>query len=436
MVHGPAAESANVWYGPPPDRCDDRLVLGSPPHAGGRAPRQAARAARLTGSIIDSSTSLLARQRHDVVRFAMGSPAPEAIPTELLGPLAADELSRPSAYDYAATEGSPELIDEIAALLAAQGRRVERERILVTAGGMQGLDLACKLFVEPGSLVVAEGPTYTNGTATIASYEGDVLEVPVDAHGMDVDALVEAVSRGGRPPSAIYTVPTFQNPSGTTLSLPRRRRLMELAAEWSALVIEDDPYGLVRFTGEPLPTLAELADRPDRVVRVETFSKILAPGLRVGWVEADPRVVELMIHAKQAMDTCTNLPAQRLVAAFLRDGRLAAHLAHLRATYRERRDAMHAALAEHFAGEEVRWTNPEGGMFLWLTLPPAVRGDDLFTAALEDGVAVIPGEAFSVEGRFANALRLCFATNAPDRVREGVARLRRSVDRLYPGLPA
>ena len=396
--------------------------------------RYAARSARLSGSIIDSSTSILARHDHDIVRFAMGSPAPDAIPARELAAIAARELAAPAAFDYAATEGDPGLRAALLEMLAAHGRAVDPDRVLITAGGMQGLDLACKLFVEPDALVVVEGPTYTNGTATIASYEGRCLEVPVDDDGMRIDALIAAVEASGRVPSLIYTIPSFQNPSGTTLSRERRIRLMELAASWNAVVLEDDPYGLIRFSGEPLPTLVELADRPDRVVRVETFSKVLAPGLRVGWIEADPGVVQLMVNARQAMDTCTNLPAQRLVAEFLRGGHMESHLARLRRAYRERRDVMQDALAEAFGDERCAWTSPDGGMFLWLTLPEEVDAERLFPEALLDGVAFIPGAAFTVEGRFGNALRLCFATNGPDRIHEGVRRLRHTVDRLYPGL--
>jgi len=394
--------------------------------------RYAARSGRLSGSIIDSSTSILARYDHDIVRFAMGSPAADAIPAALLAELAAEELASPAAFDYAATEGDPGLREEVLRMLADHGREVAPERLLITAGGMQGLDLVCKLFVEPGELVVAEGPTYTNGTATIASYEGDVLEVPIDEDGMRIDALVEGVEAAGRAPALIYTIPNFQNPSGTTLSHERRVQLVALAQRWNAVLLEDDPYGLIRFAGAPLPSLAELAERPERVIRVETFSKILAPGLRVGWIEAAPRIVQLMVSAKQAMDTCTNLPAQRLVAAFLRGGHMERHLAGLKPAYRERRDVMDEALRAAFPADRYAWTFPSGGMFLWLTLPGQVDAQRLFREALADGVAFIPGAAFSVAGRFANALRLCFATNPPDRIREGVRRLRATIARVYP----
>ena len=396
------------------------------------SPPWAGRAASLTGSVIDSSTSLLQAQTHDIVRFAMGSPAAEAVPTDVLGPLAAEVFATgASALDYAASEGDPALRNALLAFLDGTQEATTPERLLITSGGMQGLDLACKLFVDPGDLVAVESPTYTNGTATVLSYGGTVLEVPVDADGMVVEALPELAERAGRTPKAIYVIPNFQNPSGTTLSLERRRLLLELAERWDAAIIDDDPYGLLRFAGEPVPSLRALAGEGPRVVSVRTFSKIIAPGLRVGWVDADPRTVTKMIAAKQAMDTCVNLPAQRLVGAFLAGGHLAPHLERLRPEYRRRKDAMCAALSAHL-GDAATWTDPDGGFFCWVTLdaPPGfVRGDPhvdtgkLFEVALAEGVAFIPGPPFSASGRFGNALRLCFASSTPERIDEGVRRL-------------
>ena len=227
----------------------------------------------------------------------------------------------------------------------------------------------------------------------------------------------------------IYTVPTFQNPSGATLSLPMRERLLELTREWGSVLIDDDPYGLLRFGGTEVPTLHALADGDPLVFSVRTFSKIIAPGLRVGWVDTDPSLQPLLINAKQAMDTCTNLPAQRLLTGFLTGGHLEEHLTTQRAEYRRRKEAMQAALAEHFDGV-ARWTDPQGGFFLWLTFEPAIDTEALFPVALAEGVAFIPGNAFSPGRHFPDALRMCFASTAPDRTREGLARLRRAVDRL------
>jgi len=389
----------------------------------------ATRATDLVGSVIDSSTSLLASQQHDIVRFAMGSPAPEAVPADTLRQIAQVELGRPDAYDYAATEGDPRLRDAVLGLLDDTPDRTSPERLLITAGGMQGLDLAFKLFVDPGDLVVVESPTYTNGSATALSYQAELLEVPVDDDGMQVDTLEEMVTRAGRTPKAIYAIPTFQNPSGASMSVQRRERLLELTREWGSVLIDDDPYGLLRFEGDDVPSLHALADGDPLVFSVRTFSKIVGPGLRVGWVDADPSLQQLLINAKQAMDTCTNLPLQRLVAGFLEGGHLQGHLDVQRAAYHERKRAMQDALTEHFAGL-ARWTDPEGGFFLWVTFETGVDTEALFETALAEGVAYIPGNAFSPSKRFPDALRLCFASSTPERIQEGVARLRRAVDSI------
>jgi 2-aminoadipate transaminase len=392
----------------------------------------AARAAGLVGSVIDSSTSLLHKQTHDIVRFAMGSPAAEAVPSEILAAIAAVELGRPDAYDYAATEGDPPLHAALLQALSGTSDETTADRLTITAGGMQGLDLFCKIFVDPGDLVVVESPTYTNGSATALSYGATLLEVPVDDDGMDVAALEKLIAAAGRTPKAIYTIPTFQNPSGVTLSLERRHRLLDLARDWGSMVIDDDPYGLLRFAGEPLPTLRELGAGEPLVFSVRTFSKIVAPGLRVGWVDTVPELQPLLINAKQAMDTCTNLPAQRLLAGFLTGGHLENHLVTQQAEYKRRKEAMHTALQEHF-GDIARWTDPEGGFFLWVTLDDGTDTNELFGTALAEGVAFIPGAAFSPSGRFTDALRLCFASTPPDRIHEGVARLRRAVNLLAKG---
>ena len=388
------------------------------------------RAENLTGSIIDSSTSLLASQTHDIVRFAMGSPADEAVPLDELRALADGRL-RHDSVTYGATEGEPELIDALVEFLSDTREPTSPERLTITSGGMQGLDLACKIFVDPGDLVIIESPTYTNGSATAASYGAELLEAPVDDNGLVVEALPDLVAKAGRTPKAIYVIPNFQNPSGTTLSLARRERLIELAHEWNAVIIDDDPYGLLRFEGEDIPGFPELAPGDPLLFSVRTFSKILAPGLRVGWVDTDPEVRQLVINAKQAMDTCTNVPAQHIVAEFIRRGGFSQHIDTIRAEYRQRKIAMLDSLARHL-GDRVRATDPEGGFFLWLTLKgddAATNTSELFEAALADGVAFIPGPALSPSGRFGDALRLCFASSPPDRIEEGVRRLTVALDR-------
>jgi 2-aminoadipate transaminase len=389
----------------------------------------ARRADLLVGSVIDSSTSLLAAQKHDIVRFAMGAPADEAVPMELFREIAAGRFDH-SSFTYGATEGEPELLRNLVDYLSGTSDPTSEERVTITAGGMQGLDLACKIFVDPGDLVIVESPTYTNGSATALSYGAELLEAPMDEHGLIVEALPELVERAGRTPKAIYVIPNFQNPSGTTLSLQRRELLLELAHRWNAVIIDDDPYGLLRFEGEDLPSLQALSPADPLLFSVRTFSKILAPGLRVGWVDTDPAVRRLVINAKQAMDTCTNVPNQHIVSEFIRRGGLTDHLAGLRGEYRRRKHAMQDSLRRHL-GDRITMTDPEGGFFLWVTL----QGKDartstrkLFETALAEGVAFIPGPALSASGKFDDALRLCFASTTPERTEEGVKRLARAMD--------
>ncbi|MCQ9165557.1 MULTISPECIES: PLP-dependent aminotransferase family protein [unclassified Arthrobacter] len=393
------------------------------------------RAADLVGSVIDSSTSLLAAQSHDIVRFAMGSPADEAVPLAEFRDIA-DTVIDHSSMTYGATEGEPVLLKALVGYLAGTSEPTSEERITITAGGMQGLDLACKIFINPGDLVIVESPTYTNGSATALSYGAELLEAPMDENGLIVEALPELVAATGRTPKAIYTIPNFQNPSGTTLSLPRRHQLLELAHRWNSVIIDDDPYGLLRFEGQDLPSLQALSPGDPLLFSVRTFSKILAPGLRVGWVDTDPALRQLVINAKQAMDTCANVPAQHIIAEFIRRGGLDGHLAGLRTEYKRRKDAMQESLRRHLGGR-VTTTDPEGGFFLWLTL----QGEDaristrrLFETALAEGVAFIPGPALSASGKFDDALRLCFATTTPERAEEGIVRLRRAVDRELAGM--
>lgn len=390
-------------------------------------PPFAARASGITGSVIDSSTSLLAAQEHEIVRFAMGSPAPEAIPTQALAEIADEVLAHPDAYDYGPTEGEQALR---AQLLQTSPRThaLGPEELLITSGGMQGLDLACKLFVDPGDRVAVEAPTYTNGTAVITGYGGELLEVDVDEDGLDVAALRELC--GTQPPKLIYVIPTFQNPSGVTLSQARRLELIELAERWGAVILEDDPYRDLRFDGEPLPGLRTLAAGSDAtVISVHTFSKVLAPGLRVGWVDADAAVIEAMTAAKQGLDTCASVPMQRIVAGFLERGLLPAHLDALRTRYRAGKRTLRAALADSFPGAAIDVTDPDGGFFLWVTFHEPIDTEALFDIALQEGVAYIPGRAFSASGRFTDSLRLTFATTSGERTCEGVRRLRVAVDR-------
>lgn len=392
----------------------------------------APRVAGITGSPIDRSIGLVQSAPRDLIAFSIGAPAAEALPQRALSEAAAAAFAHDpvGALSYGPTEGETPLRQVLLAWLEGSGEPVAAAELLVTAGGTQGLDLVCKLFVGAGDLVVAETPTYSNAIAIIGGYEGRVLRCPMDEEGLLVERLPHLV--GSDRPKLIYVNPTYQNPAGTTLSLARRHRLLELAEQWDAIVLEDDPYALLGFgTAPPPPSLWSLDRERRRVVSVRTFSKILAPGLRVGWVQAPAAILARMVAAKQGLDTCTGVLGQRLIASFLAGGQMEQHLVQLREEYRRRRDAMIAALRRHFGNlKGVSWTEPEGGFFLWLTLPPGTAVDRLFPLALEEGVAFIPGSAFRAPGEGGNELRLCFAHPAPAAIETGLARLKRAYDRL------
>lgn len=393
--------------------------------------RLAARAVNLTGSAVDSSVGLLQRYGGDVISFGMGAAGPDAIPGRALGELAAEILGDPenSTLNYGPTEGEASLRSVLLEALAASGQPASEDTLLITSGGMQGLDLVCKLFLDPGDVVVTESPTYPNALVSIASYEGRVVECPTDDHGIDVDAIPELVAQLDRAPSLIYVIPNHQNPTGVTLSDDRRGRLIELARRYNAVILEDDPYGQLAYDGATHPSLLQLDGGVGNVVSVNTFSKVIAPGLRVGWVLAHPEVTHRMIAARHGMDTCTNVLGQRLVAAFMANHDFDAHVSTLRQRYSTKLKAMLSGLERNFGKVSgARWTRPTGGFFVWLRLP-GVGADELLTVAMECGVFFIPGSAFTTTGGFSDCLRLNFTHPSETEIAEGLARLKSAYEK-------
>ena len=395
----------------------------------------ARRVAGMNGSFIDEIMSLLPQRggqgRGDVISFGAGSPGPDGLPGKAFRDMALPVLSEDEtpALNYGATEGDTELRDLLLNELANRDVTVAPDQLVITAGAMQGLDLVAKLFIDKGDLVAVESPAFTNALATFASYECDFASVSVDENGMIVDDLAEQCEVIGRRPKVIYVNPNFQNPKGVTLSLDRRHQLLSLAESYGALVLEDDPYGWLEYGGKLLPSLYMLSGSAPWVIGVHTFSKFICPGIRVGWCLGSPKIIRKMVDAKQGMDTCTNMLAQRLIAAFLRQGALENHLDYLRGVYREKRDAMCAALNESFGSVDgAASTYPEGGFFVWLTLPDWVDTEEMFESALDHGVAYIPGRAFALDARLRNQLRLSFSHPAPEAIKEGVLRLRKTYD--------
>jgi 2-aminoadipate transaminase len=301
---------------------------------------------------------------------------------------------------------------------------VAPDELLVTSGGQQVIDLVCKTLVDPGDVIVAEGPTYPGAVPTFSAYEADVVQIEMDADGMRIDLLEDALdrlARDGRTPKFVYTVPTFHNPAGVTMSLERRRRLVGLAAERELFVLEDNPYGLLRYTGDSLPPLYAL-DRGEYVIYLGTFSKILSPGLRLGWTAAPRPVLDKLNLGKQGADLCSSTFGQHFVVEYFAQRNWRDLLGRLRELYRRRRDTMLDALAEHLP-HETDWTRPEGGMFIWATLPDYIDTSDLLARALREHVAFVPGRAAYLDGRGGSSMRLNFAGVSEDDLREGIRRI-------------
>jgi 2-aminoadipate transaminase len=329
------------------------------------------------------------------------------------------------ALQYAPTEGLEVVKRCILDVMGAEGMHgIDVDEILVTTGGQQVIDLVCKTLIDPGDVIVAEAPTYPGAVPTFCAYQADVVQVEMDREGMRVDqmeATLDRLEEEGRRPKFIYTVPTFQNPAGVTMSLPRRERLVRIAQERELLVLEDNPYGLLRYEGEPVSTLRAL-DGGEFVIYLGTFSKILSPGIRLGWAVAPRPVLAKMNIGKQAADLCSSSMTQHFVAAYFDSGHWQEYVRSLAEIYRRRRDTMLDALAEHLP-PEAEWTHPSGGLFVWATLPDYIDTTDLLARALQEHVAFVPGRAAFLDGRGGSSMRLNFSGVAEDDIREGVRRV-------------
>lgn len=382
----------------------------------------------LYGSFVDETIGIVARHGGDVVSFAVGSPAPEALALANVGELMADVLARDGAraLGYGVTEGEDELREIVAAGARARGIAAAADDVIVTAGALQGIDLACRVFLRPGDLVVAESPAFANALSAFRNHGARILEVPADEHGIDVPAAARVLRQRGDRPKMFFVVPNFQNPTGATLADDRRDALVALAASVGAVILEDDPYAQLRYRGGDIAPLAARAR--ERVVHLGSFSKTFLPGIRVGYAIADPATIRRMAAVKQTMDSSTSTLGQRLVVAFHRRGAVAAHIAELRRIYREKGIAARAALAKWFDGTGVTWSDPDGGFYLWVTT--GVPSRTLLDAALEEGVAFVPGDAFTTTSAFVDSLRFSYSSPTPARVHEGVERLRRAFDRV------
>lgn len=362
----------------------------------------------------------------DIISFAGGLPDPTAFPIEEFKDISREVLDREgaSALQYGETEGDPRLRQAIAELMSREGAKVTKDNILVTVASQQGLDLLGRVFIDPSDPVLVELPSYIGGLQAFAAYGAHMHGVPIDEDGLRVDLLEETLEQlrlEEEHYKLIYVVPDFQNPGGVTLSAPRRRKLMDLAEQYQVLVLEDSPYRQIRFEGEDPPCLFSL-DESNNVITLGTFSKILVPGVRVGWVMGHPDIIHKLVTAKQSLDLCTPQFCQAIIYEFMRRGLLDAHIEQLKVLYRKKRDAMHTALSEHMP-EGVHWTKPQGGLFLFVHLPEHINAEEMFFEAVEQKVAYVIGSAFYCNGRGQNTLRLNFSYPSEEKIYEGIRRL-------------
>jgi 2-aminoadipate transaminase len=364
--------------------------------------------------------------RPEVISLAGGLPDTKSFPPELLESVMSQMARTRSAelLQYGPTDGFAAMKDCIVEVMGAEGISAEADNIVVTTGGQQVIDLVTRTLVDPGETIIAEAPTYPGAVPSFSSFQANVVQIDLDENGMKIDVLEETLARldrEGITPKFIYTIPTFQNPGGVTMSLERRRRLVKIARQRELLILEDNPYGMLRYGGTPLPTLREL-DGGEFVMYLGTFSKILSPGIRMGWLEAPAPVLAKVNIAKQAADLCPSSLSQYLVITYFEQADWKDYVKTACSVYVKRRDAMLGALERYFP-PEATWTKPDGGLFIWATLPEVINTTDLLAKALSANVAFVPGEGAYMDGRGLSSMRLNFSGSNEEEIVEGVRRI-------------
>jgi 2-aminoadipate transaminase len=390
------------------------------------------RANRMKASVIRELLKLT--QKPDIISFAGGLPNPRAFPVEKIEDIVCDLLkNEPSkALQYGSTEGVPELREQIALRL----KKIwnidgDHDNVLVTVGSQQGLDLLGRLFIGSSSTIMMEAPTYLGALNAFNVYDPQIVSIPLDDDGIQVDLLEDYLSNAAKHNinvKFLYTVPTFHNPAGVCMSLSRRKKVLDLAHEYDIIVLEDDPYGELRYNGETLPPLKSM-DHEDRVIYLGTFSKTLVPGFRVAWTFGPKHVIDKMVIAKQAVDLCTPPFTQHVAKEYLKRGYIDEHLKNIISIYGKKQRIMTKAMDEYMPKEFIRWPVPEGGMFLWATLHDCINTTDMFSDAIAENVAYVIGSAFFADGTGTNCMRLNFTHAGDDQIVEGVKRLSHVVEK-------
>jgi len=383
-------------------------------------------AARMFNPLISNVLELVARE--DVISFAVGVPSQEFYPMEAFN-LILSELTAGKGYylvEHGPTAGHYPLREYLAEFMSERGVDTGPENIIVLSGSQQGLDIVAKVFLEPGDVVVVEEPSYLGAIQVFAAAGARVFSVPVDGEGMRVDLLEQILSRYR--PKLIYTLPTFQNPSGVGMSIARREELLKLAYRYHVPILEDDPYSELYYEGGPVRSLKSM-DVHDHVIYLSTFSKMLFPGLRLGWFVAPATLARQLVMAKQLVDLHSNTLSQWAMEAFCRRGMLEEHLRKVRGKYAAKRDAMLTSL-EEFAPSGLRWNRPDGGFYLWCELPEGLHAGALLSRAAEKMVAFLPGDAFYANGGGTDRIRLSFSRYPEETIREGIRRICETMDEI------
>ncbi len=367
-------------------------------------------------------------QQPEIISFAGGLPNPKSFPVDKVRMITDKLLENEGAkvLQYGSTEGVNSFRDALAERMKNNYnvKNVKRDNILITAGSQQGLYLLAKILVDPHDTVIVEAPTYIGILTAFQSYRPSYVGIEMDDEGMKTEILEDELKRlknEEKKIKLIYTIPTFQNPAGVTMNLDRRKHLLELAEEYNILVVEDDPYGELRYSGDRLPMLKSL-DKDDRVIYLGTFSKILAPGMRLAHFIAHEDIVQKAVLAKQGMDLCTNTLAQYIARDYIKHGYLDEQIPNIIKLYKEKRDLMLDLMEDYFPSG-VKWTKPDGGMFLWVTLPEHVDTEKMFKRAIENKVAYVIGCAFYPDRSHKNTMRLNFTYSTNEQIKEGMKRL-------------
>ncbi|MGB9757739.1 MAG: PLP-dependent aminotransferase family protein [Candidatus Bipolaricaulaceae bacterium] len=365
-------------------------------------------------------------EQPEVISFAGGLPDPATFPLDFLARVAEEEIlhNAVKSLQYTTTEGKRPLREALARWLGEEGIHTTMDRIVITNGSQQGLDLLGRAFLDEGDAVFVSLPTYLGALQAFQAYRPTIIGIPLEEDGMDLSRLRRAIQearRSGHEPKLIYVVPDFQNPTGITWSREKREELLRIAEKEDLLIVEDIPYRWLRYKGEPIPTIASL-DRGGRVIVLLTFSKILAAGLRVGALVGPEEVVNMVVTLKQGADLCGPSLTQRLVVRFLTEYDVRAHIARLCQHYKVKLEAMLEALSRYMP-KEAEWTKPEGGLFLWVKLPEGVDTTKMLERALAHKVAYVPGQPFFADGSGQNTMRLSFALATLEEIEEGIRRL-------------